>query len=90
MRERLKLELSEEKTLITHASTQAAHFLVYELVVQYCDSKRDHTGRRSINGHLSPRVPAKVIEQKCKLYMRQGKPHHRQGLKIVGQNAAWA
>jgi len=43
-------------------------------VVQYCDSKRDHTGRRSINGHLSPRVSANVIEQKCKNYMRQGKP----------------
>jgi group II intron reverse transcriptase/maturase len=80
LREQLTLELSEEKTLITHASTQAAQFLGYELVVQYCDSKRDHTGRRCINGHLSLRVPARVIEQKCMLYMRKGTPQHRMAL----------
>lgn len=80
LRDHLKLELSEEKTLITHASTQAARFLGYELVVQYCDSKRDRTGRRCINGHLSLRAPAKVIERKCALYMRHGKPQHRMEL----------
>lgn len=77
LRDHLKLELSEEKTLITHASTEPAHFLGYELLVEYCDSKRDHTGRRCVNGHLSPRVPAKVIEQECARYMHRGKPHHR-------------
>ena len=64
LQEQLKLELSEEKTLITHASTQPAHFLGYELVVQYRDDKRDHTDRRCINGHVSLRVPVKVIENK--------------------------
>jgi hypothetical protein len=29
LRETLKLELSQEKTLITHAATQPAHFLGY-------------------------------------------------------------
>jgi hypothetical protein len=77
LQESLKLELSEEKTLITHASTQSAHFLGYELTVQYRDDKRDQTDRRSINGHVSLRVPAKVIENKCALYMRKNKPHHR-------------
>jgi len=80
LRDHLKLELSQEKTLITHASTQPAHFLGYELVVQYRDDKRDHTDRRCINGHVGLRVPAKVIEHKCALYMRQGKPHHRKAL----------
>ena len=77
LQEQLKLELSEEKTLITHASTQPAHFLGYELIVQYQDDKRDHTNRRSINGHVSLRVPVHVIKSKCALYMREGKPHHR-------------
>jgi hypothetical protein len=80
LRDHLKLELSEEKTLITHASTQSAHFLGYELGVQYRDDKRDHTNRRCINGHVSLRVPASVIEKKCALYMRRGKPHHRKEL----------
>ncbi len=80
LQDQLKLELSQEKTLITHASTQPAHFLGYELVVQYRDDKRDHTDRRCINGHVGLRVPAKVIEHKCALYMRQGKPHHRKEL----------
>ena len=80
LRDHLKLELSQEKTLITHASTQPARFLGYELIVQYRDDKRDHTARRCINGHVSLRVPAQVIERKCALYMRQGKPHHRKEL----------
>jgi hypothetical protein len=62
LQDQLKLELSQEKTLITHASTQPAHFLGDELVVQYRDDKRDHTDRRCINGHVGLRVPAKVIE----------------------------
>jgi len=77
LQEDLKLELSEEKTLITHASTHPAHFLGYELTVQYRDDKRDQTDRRCINGHVSLRVPAKVIENKCALYMRKNKPYHR-------------
>jgi group II intron reverse transcriptase/maturase len=80
LRDHLKLELSEEKTLITHASTHAAHFLGYELVVQYRDDKRDQSGRRCINGHVGLRVPARVIAQKCALYMRRGKPQHRMAL----------
>jgi hypothetical protein len=77
LQEQLKLELSEEKTLITHASTQPARFLGYELMVQYRDDKRDHTDRRCINGHVGLRVPGKVIENKCAFYMQRGKAHHR-------------
>jgi hypothetical protein len=84
LQEHLKLELSEEKTLITHASSQPARFLGYELVVQYRDDKRDHTDRRCINGHVALRVPVRVIENKCALYMRKGKPHHR--AELVSDN----
>lgn len=72
----LKLELSEEKTLITHAQTQAAKFLGYEIAVQQSDSK--HTqGRRSLNGIIGLRITAKFVEEKCALYMANGKPIHR-------------
>lgn len=82
LHDHLKLELSEEKTLVTHASTHAARFLGYELRVQYRDDKRDQTDRRCINGHVGLRVPAQVIAHKCALYMRRGKPHHRTDLVV--------
>lgn len=49
LREELKLELSAEKTLITHARTGAARYLGYEITVQHCDS-RITAGRRATNG----------------------------------------
>ena len=73
----LKLELSRKKTLITHATSQAARFLGYELVNQQVNDKLDHTGRRSVNGRIGLRVPAKVIDQHCRAYMENGKPTHR-------------
>ena len=77
LRDTLKLELSKEKTLITHATSQAARFLGFELVNQQVNDKLDHTGRRSVNGRIGLRVPAKVIEQHCQAYMNNGKPAHR-------------
>ena len=77
LRDTLKLELSKDKTLITHATSQAARFLGYELVNQQANDKHDHLGRRGINGNIGLRVPAKVIEQHCQAYMRNGKPAHR-------------
>src|SRR6266700_4156533 len=49
LRDELALELSAEKTLITHARTRAARFLGYEITVQHSDSKTTR-GRRSVNG----------------------------------------
>ena len=49
LRDDLKLELSEEKTLITHARTGAARFLGYEITVQHADHKIT-SGQRSVNG----------------------------------------
>ena len=80
LRDTLKLELSEEKTLITHATSQAARFLGYELVNQQANDKFDHRGQRSVNGQIGLRVPAKVIEQHCQAYMVNGKPAHRNEL----------
>ena len=77
LRDNLKLELSKEKTLITHATSQAARFLGYELVNQQANDQFDRNGRRRVNGQIGLRVPAKVIEQHCQAYMRKGKPAHR-------------
>jgi hypothetical protein len=77
LRENLKLELSEDKTLITHAQTEAAHFLGYELVAQQADTKLDCRGQRQVNGMIALRVPEAVIAKKCSLYMRNGKPAQR-------------
>lgn len=76
LREELKLELSAEKTLITHARTRAARYLGYGIIVQHCDSKRTG-GRRAANGKIALRVPTDVITAKCARYLCHGKPWHR-------------
>jgi hypothetical protein len=52
---RLKLELSNEKTLITHAASQRARFLGYDVGVTRCDSKMT----RNSSGHKKRRYLTK-------------------------------
>lgn len=79
LREDLKLELSPDKTLITHARTQAARFLGYEITVQHSPTKITN-GRRSVNGVIRLRVPITVINAYCSRYRSRGKPAHRSDL----------
>src|SRR5271165_6086200 len=79
LREDLKLELNQEKTLITHASTGAAKFLGYEITVQKSNTKVTR-GRRSVNGSVRLRVPRAVIKEKCALYCKRGEPAPRNPL----------
>jgi hypothetical protein len=72
----LKLELNADKTLITNAGSQKARFLGYEVHILHEDSKHDHRGQRCINGSIGLCVPAIVKQEKCKRYMRNGKPIH--------------
>jgi group II intron reverse transcriptase/maturase len=76
LKEHLNLELSEEKTLITQASTHAAKFLGYDIVT-YSDDTKHSKGRRSINGRIGLRVPAKFVEEKCSQFMHDGMVMHR-------------
>ena len=76
LRDNLKLELSESKTLVTHGRTEAARFLGYEVVVQGNNTKLDASGRRSVNGVIGLRVPQDVVRAKSAAYMRNGKPIH--------------
>jgi hypothetical protein len=88
----LKLELSEEKTLITHARSEAARFLGYEITTFKEDGKRTKrntnnrgviTMCRSINGGIGLQVPNDVLEEKCRRYMRKGEAIHRAELMEV-------
>lgn len=76
----LKLELSSEKTLITHAKTEAARFLGYEIVAQQGNDQLDQHGKRCINGVIGLRVPMEAINARCRLYMKRNKPIHRPAL----------
>jgi hypothetical protein len=79
LRDELALELSAEKTPITHARTGAARFLGYEITVRHDDSKITG-GRRMLNGTIALRVPLDVVRAKCDPYRRRGKPWLRPAL----------
>jgi len=80
LRETLGLELSQPKTLITHARSQPARFLGYHVRVQHCDTKLTR-GRREANGKIALRVPPDVIKAQCARYRQHGKPWHRSRLQ---------
>jgi group II intron reverse transcriptase/maturase len=65
----LKLDLSEEKTLITHTRDSAASFLGYEITTRQSNTKQtlDRNGYRgrNINGDIGLTVPQKVVQDKC-------------------------
>ncbi len=71
LRDILKLEMSEEKTLITHGRTAAATFLGYELTVLHSDH------RRTVNGNVGLKMPMSVVRERQKAYMARNNPVHR-------------
>lgn len=76
--DKLKLRLSEEKTLITHASEERARFLGYEIAVRRSDTKvgpaLNGGTRRSVNGQVNLFVPRAVSTSRLERFMRKGKP----------------
>jgi len=79
LHDELKLDLSEEKTLITHARTQAARFLSYSLSASQ-DDTRQTKKKRSVNGEMRLRVPPDLLRKKCQKYQQNNKPIHRKEL----------
>jgi Type II intron maturase/AI2M/AI1M-like, HNH endonuclease len=73
LRDQLKLDLSQEKTLITHARTQAARFLNYEIRVQYRDDLLTNK-RRATNGKVALRMPVDVLKTYKASYVVDGHP----------------
>jgi group II intron reverse transcriptase/maturase len=80
LRETLGLELNPAKTLITHARSQRARFLGYDITVQHSSTKISN-GRRSANGKIALKVPPDVIKTQCARYRKHGKPWHRPRLQ---------
>src|SRR5215831_4580620 len=77
----LKLTLSAEKTLITHAQTGRARFLGYEIGIMYSATKLNRLGTRGVNGVVGMYIPEDVIQAKRKRYLRGAKPIHRPELQ---------
>jgi len=71
----LKLELSEDKTLITNALTEKASFLGYDISA---DGPGSH---RKGFGAITLRIPIKKLEEKVARYTKDGKPIHRNELQ---------
>ena len=74
-----QLTLSEEKTHITHARTERARFLGYDITTSWNNTKmtkyRDGSGKvRSVNGVIQLFVPRQVVTRWTRRYAREGKP----------------
>ena len=80
LRDELKLELSQDKTLITHARTRRGP------VSRLRDHRSSTTTRRrpavtdAVNGQIALRVPRDVIKAKCAPYLHRGKPAKQKAL----------
>jgi group II intron reverse transcriptase/maturase len=80
LRETLGLELNDSKTLISHARTQPARFLGYDIIVQHSSTKITRN-RRSVNGRIALRVPPDVVKAQCARYRQHGTPSRRTRLQ---------
>jgi len=67
----LNLELSDEKTLVTHATKDRAKFLGYEIGAMQSDSKP------SVNGNIELRIPEAKLTEIENRYKRGPKAWHR-------------
>ena len=76
LRDNLKLEMSPEKTLITHAGNENARFLGYDIGVNNFP-----TVGKTTPGKTQLRLPPQKLEAKIAKYMRNGKPIHRAELR---------
>jgi group II intron reverse transcriptase/maturase len=76
LRDHLKLEMSPEKTLITHAGTEQARFLGYDIGV-----RNGPSFGKTTPGKISLRMPPQKLETKIAKYTRRGKPIHRAELR---------
>jgi group II intron reverse transcriptase/maturase len=80
LKEHLNLEMSETKTLITHARSDYAQFLGYSIRTNHDDGQmtrgKDGIRRRNVNGIIRLGIPYGRIDERCKEYMKKGKPIH--------------
>lgn len=76
----LSLVLSPEKTLITHLSDRRVRFLGYELAKTREDTRLTPNAhgvkKRAANGTIQLLIPADVVREKLKPFVRNGKAIH--------------
>lgn len=85
--EKLKLTLSMEKTLVTHAGDEKAKFLGYEISVirkgnLVTTDGRRKGGARATNGRIALWMPHKVVQKYRERYSSEGKIIHKAELII--------
>jgi group II intron reverse transcriptase/maturase len=78
LKEHLHLEMSINKTLITHARTQQARFLGYAISVYHADDKLSEwanarTKVRSINGRVRLGIPKGLMREYAHRFQHKGK-----------------
>jgi len=77
--DKLHLQMSEPKTLITHARTEQARFLGYAISVQQANDKIaqhgsvKHKKLRSVNGTIRLGIPYGLVQERAQRYQRNGK-----------------
>jgi group II intron reverse transcriptase/maturase len=80
LEQQLKLTLSMEKTLITHAVDEKAKFLGYEIKVARDGNllaNHGKHGKRATNGCITLRMPRKAAQKYRECYCKKGKIVHR-------------
>jgi group II intron reverse transcriptase/maturase len=83
---RLKLTLSQEKTVITHATTQKARFLSYDIDIMHHDAylsrTRNGIKKRAANGSIRLSMPTSAVEAQMRKCTKKGKAYHRAELAV--------
>jgi group II intron reverse transcriptase/maturase len=76
LEQQLKLTLSAEKTLITHAADESARFLGHEIRVVRCGHLISGDGRRATNGKIVLQMPKRVATKYRDRHSSRGKIIH--------------
>jgi retron-type reverse transcriptase len=74
------LTLSEEKTKISHAKTESARFLGYEITTALNNAKLSMNKgykQRSVNAKIQLRVPRDIVQKWVSRFSQNGKPTHQ-------------
>lgn len=81
LEQRLKLTLSPEKTLITHAGDEAAKFLGHGIKAARCNDLIADNGKRATNGRITLLMPREVVCKYRSRFSKRGRIVHRPELE---------
>jgi group II intron reverse transcriptase/maturase len=74
LKTKLKMDVSPQKSKVTHAKTATAQFLGYGVGVYGDVRNRIVNGKRTANGRVALRLPEGYVERKCREWQKHGKP----------------